>query len=215
MLAALIATVGIGGTDGNISVLERLVEHTQRQPGLQAAFNGRSQEADRRPRESEQVDAAPILWVLARPPLATVASLSLLQGAASARQNRSSTGGIRLPEMSDVLGEQAVEAIICADPWACFRQGYRDFDGNPEWEDRFVDVIDTCESRDNEWDDTYPLYISRAQFHPDSWERVVDATGLSNSASPYHVGGNIAWWSNTIDPSGSAGWGGLNGEGCW
>lgn len=98
-----------------------------------------------------------------------------------------------------------VDAIICA-PWDCFRQGYQDFGGNPEWEDRFVDVIDTCESRNHKWDDTYPLYASRAQFHPDSWRRVVDATGLSDPASPYHVGGNVAWWSNAIDPGGTGGW---------
>ncbi|KKK80217.1 hypothetical protein LCGC14_2825680, partial [marine sediment metagenome] len=70
-------------------------------------------------------------------------------------------------------------AIICADPWDCFRQGYRDFGGNPEWEDRFVDVIESCESEGHSWADTYPLYISRAQFHPESWRRAVGATQLT------------------------------------
>ena len=106
-------------------------------------------------------------------------------------------------------------AIICAEgtPWPCFRQGYRDFGGNPEWEDRFVDVIDTCESRDYGWADTYELYISRAQFHPDSWATAVSATKLNDPADPYHVGGNVAVWSNATDPGGSGGWPGCWGEG--
>ena len=105
---------------------------------------------------------------------------------------------------------RGVEAIICS--WACFRQGFQDFDGNPEWEDRFVDVL-LCEG--DYWvgysGPPVSRYISRAQFDPGSWATATAATELSDPDNPYHVGANMAWWSGAIShPGDSSGW-----PGCW
>ena len=103
-----------------------------------------------------------------------------------------------------------IQAIICS--WACFRQGYRDFNGNPEWEERFIDVL-LCEG--DYWvgysGPPVSRYISRAQFDPGSWATATAATELSDPDNPYHVGANMAWWSGAIShPGDSSGW-----PGCW
>ncbi len=113
----------------------------------------------------------------------------------------------RAPGTRSVLAQVELGPVARAEDWRLFRQGYRDFGGNPEWEDRFVDVIDTCESEGHGWADTYPLYISRAQFHPGSWATAVGVTKLTDPSDPYHVGAAVAAWSELIShPGGTGGW---------
>lgn len=90
--------------------------------------------------------------------------------------------------------------------WAAFVRGYRDYGGNPEWEDHFTYVVLPCES--SYWGGWYPNgYISRAQFDPGSWATASRATGRGNPKDPYDIGANVAWWSNAIEhPGGSGGW---------
>ena len=134
---------------------------------------------------------------------------SVEAGVAGDDMRERSDAGVAVWGLRRSVVHTATQAIICS--WACFRQGYRDFGGNPEWEDRFVDVIDTCESPGHEWNDVYPLYVSRAQFDPRSWATAADATTLADPANPYHVGANVAVWSRLIEhPGGSGGW-----PGCW
>ena len=91
-----------------------------------------------------------------------------------------------------------------------FLAGYRDHNGRPEWERHFVDDVLPCES--TYWGGWYDNgYVSRAQFHRSSWATASANTGLVDPSDPYHVGGNVAWWSNAVDhPGGSGGW-----PSCW
>jgi hypothetical protein len=96
-------------------------------------------------------------------------------------------------------------------PEAAFRAGYRDYGGNPAWEEHLVtDVILECENRGRGWFWDWTLgdfYWSVAQFHPDSWARAAALSGLGDPTNPYHVGANVAWWSNAIEhPGGTGGW---------
>ena len=94
-----------------------------------------------------------------------------------------------------------------SDPERDFRQGYRDHGGNPAWEDHVIyDVILGCEHKSGwEWLGGNE-YLSIAQFHPDTWARVASATGLDDPTNLYHVGANVAYWSNRVDPGSTAGW---------
>lgn len=91
-----------------------------------------------------------------------------------------------------------------------FRQGYRDFGGNPAWEEHFVtDVILGCENSTYGWvwHPEASHYITVAQFHPASWATAARATELDDPNDPYHVGAAVAWWSNAIEhPGGTGGW---------
>ncbi len=142
-------------------------------------------------------DAAPSWWTAYRPSPGRVEA-GLAREIYASPRNISSVPQL-LPSASG-----SVEAIICPDEWACFRQGYQDFGGRPEWEDRFVDVVIPCES---EWQvDPAGRYLGLAQFAPDSWATAGVATGLTDYRNPYHQGANVAWWSNATDPGGSGGW---------
>lgn len=93
---------------------------------------------------------------------------------------------------------------------AAFTQGYLDYGGNPGWLDHFVYDVLPCEGG-GAWyefgDYSGSGYVSPAQFHPASWASAAAATGLSNPHDGYHVGANVAWWSNAVsDPWGSGGW---------
>jgi len=101
----------------------------------------------------------------------------------------------------------ALRIPVVIDAWDAFRQGYRDFGGREGWLEHFVqDVFSSCES--TVWGGWYSNgYVSRAQFHPDSWATTVRNTGLVEPTDPYVVGGNVAWWSNAIrHPGSTAGW---------
>lgn len=93
---------------------------------------------------------------------------------------------------------------------AAFRAGYRDFGGNPAWERHFLDdVILGCENRAYGWvwHPEASNYVSVAQFTVGSWTTASTATGLNNPYDLYHVGANVAWWSNAIEhPGGTGGW---------
>jgi hypothetical protein len=117
------------------------------------------------------------------------------------------------------LPQEEWRSLLGAD-WQQFAEGYLDYDGNPAWLRHFIEDVLPCES--SEWDGYYANgYVSRAQFHVDSWRRAVGNTKLNDPRNPYHVGANVAWWANAIEhPGGSGGWGGLQDEdgnylGCW
>jgi len=112
-------------------------------------------------------------------------------------------------ERDSDVGREAPE-----DADAAFLQGYRDFGGRPEWERHFVDdVIPNCENYgrpDSGWYWDWSMgdvHLSAAQFHPNSWGRAAQLTGLSDPTNLYHVGANVAAWSNAIShPGGTGGW---------
>ena len=91
---------------------------------------------------------------------------------------------------------------------AAFSAGYLDHGGNPAWLAHFLYDVAPCEGGPA-WGigDYGNGYVSRLQFHPQSWATAVAHTGLSNPVDPYHVGANVAWWSNASDsPEGTGGW---------
>jgi len=108
--------------------------------------------------------------------------------------------------MEPNFSKSPVEALIRSYDWDAFRQGYGDFGGREDWLEHFVQDVLPCES--TIWGGWYANgYVSRAQFHPDSWTTAVRNTGLVEPTDPYVVGGNVAWWSNAIDhPGSTAGW---------
>ena len=91
---------------------------------------------------------------------------------------------------------------------AAFLAGYRDFGGNPSWEQRFVEVVIPCEGGEFEWHWHWgkSFHLSVAQFKPGSWATAARATGLADPENLYHVGANTAWWSNEVGPEAPAGW---------
>lgn len=106
--------------------------------------------------------------------------------------------------------------LICSKPWPCaealaieqFIAGYRDYGGNPTWEAHWIEDVLPCEGGP-EWWRFGPYdngYISPVQFHGGSWATAFAATGLSDPYDPFHVGANVAWWSNRVDPGGTGGW---------
>lgn len=88
---------------------------------------------------------------------------------------------------------------------ARFRAGFLDAGGDPAVLDHVVwDVITDCE-----WLDGFAApwvpgngYLSRAQFHPDTWGRA----GGGDPWDDYQVGGNVARWIARVDEGTSAGW---------
>lgn len=91
-----------------------------------------------------------------------------------------------------------------------FIRGYRDAMGPPEHEYHVVHDVIPCEygGGNFQWgwrpyDHANPLYVSRAQFSPDSWERA----GGGDPYDDYTVGRNVANWLNRIsEPGGTGGW---------
>ncbi len=209
----ILLVIGIGGTDGRTPDLALRASPRLAEESGDILLLLRRGVAARPPEQvpGSQLDAA-VTWAASRMRpgrVEAVGGVWRIVPVASSFGDSAPRG--RQSNVSQVWQREAASAIICADEWACFRQGYRDFGGNPEWEDRFVDVIETCESEGYGWADVYPLYLSRAQFDPDSWRRAAGMSGLYDPADPYTVGANVAVWSNAIaHPGGSGGWGG-----CW
>ena len=118
MLAALILWIGIGGTEN--------VYNTARHDNVRNILLVASHTKDILLEEDSskgQVDAAPILWVLARPPLATVATPDSSLGGYLQRGNKRTTPQVvaALEAEGDSEFWPLAQAIICAEgtPWPC------------------------------------------------------------------------------------------------
>jgi len=92
---------------------------------------------------------------------------------------------------------------------AQFLQGFLDAGGRVDWGWHMVTtVIPLCENKGHNWAYQPGYHISVAQFTPESWQKVVKVTGLSNSYNLYHVGYNAATWIEMIHnrPGSRGGW---------
>lgn len=92
---------------------------------------------------------------------------------------------------------------------AAFLAGYRFGGGDPQWEQRVLNMIG-CESG---WQlDPPGVHLGPAQFAPGTWETVAGISGLWDYTNPYHAGYNVAVWMGMIAPSygSSQGW-----PNCW
>lgn len=53
-------------------------------------------------------------------------------------------------------------------------------------------------------------YVSAFQFTPSTWRAAAAGTGLGDPLNAYHVGANVAWLVQRVDPGSSGGW-----PSCW
>lgn len=84
---------------------------------------------------------------------------------------------------------------------ARFRAGFLEAGGDPAVLEHVIGIVIVCEygrgDFERAWrpyDHANPLYMSRAQFHPDSWARA----GGGDPADDHQVGANVARWLSMI-----------------
>lgn len=98
--------------------------------------------------------------------------------------------------MDNALSRLSADRDIRAE----FLRGYRDGNGDPRYEEYFVNVVIPCESSWIEDNENNPGYYGLAQFSEWSWLRVAGVTGYYDWANAYHQGFNVAVWIRMTDP---------------
>ena len=138
-----------------------------------------------------------VLAALATPTLAPVVTSTPLPGPTAVAEPRA------------IEPTRSVPAVANTEA-ARFSRGYLDYGGRADWLAHFVnDVIPGCENKGYGWvwHPEASAYVSVAQFDSGSWATASANTGLSDPWDLYHVGANVAQWSNAINhPGSSGGW---------
>lgn len=91
-------------------------------------------------------------------------------------------------------------------PRAQFIEGYLAYGGVARYLPGLLAMIDEgCEYDSWLWRGD-SAFISVMQFHPQSWRRATELTGLSDPYNLYHVGAATAVWAKLVGPEPPGGW---------
>ena len=89
------------------------------------------------------------------------------------------------------------------DPDALFSEGYLAGGGPLHYLRHLVEDVRPCEG---EWGVEYHNgYLGAFQFTPGTWGAAARATGFGDYMDPYHVGRNVAWLVQRVDPGSTGG----------
>jgi hypothetical protein len=99
---------------------------------------------------------------------------------------------------------------------AAFLAGYRDAGGPERYAQHLLRDVAPCEGG-GEWRDDYGNgYVSRLQFHRDTWRRAEQLAGRDlDGGNAYDVGVAAAVWINALEASGSSPGGTGGWPVCW
>ena len=138
--------------------------------------------------------------------LRTKARKDLIAAQREEEENRIASQEVQIQNQNNVSQPGTYDTNDRVELW---RAGYRDAGGPPQYEEHFIQRVIVCEYGGGNFEHAWRpyvrenLYVSRVQFHTDTWERA----GGGDWNDEYIVGRNTANWVNRIsEPGGMGGW---------